>query len=237
MRIADLPLSERPREKALEKGLRSLSDAELLALVIGKGVKGDSALEIARRLLVSYPSLAAMSNISPALFTENRGISLCKALILSAAFEIGRRASAASIQDRYIPEDAFNHFSGVCGGSKFESLYLLIYGKKGRLIEEKQIAIGGYDAVVSENGIILSSVLEVKGHSFVLVHNHPSGNASPSRNDRAFTLSLAHHAAALGIVFLDHLIIGEEEYYSFLEHREIPSARNTLPQKNAATPR
>lgn len=236
MRIADLPLSERPREKALEKGLKSLSDAELLALLIGQGVKGDSALEIARRLLVSYPSLKAMTDISPSLFAENRGISLCKGLLLAAAFEIGHRVSIASIEDRYVPEEVYQRFSGILSGKRNESLYLLIYGKKGHLIKEKEIAVGSYTGVMSDGGIILSSVLEVKGLSFVIIHNHPSGNSSPSNEDRAFTICLAHNASYLGLALLDHLIIGEGEYYSFLEHREEPSTRNTLPQKNAATP-
>lgn len=221
MRIADLPISERPREKALQKGLAGLSDAELLALLIGQGVKGDSALEIANRLLASYSSLYAMTNASVQLLSETRGISTKKALLLSAAFEIGKRVASFRKEERYyVPREVAARYMAIYKGSSNESLYLLVYGNKGRLLLEKEIAIGGIKGVESDEGTVLSSVLGVKGKGFILVHNHPSGEAYPSVEDRTFTLSLAHTASRLGLRLLDHLIIGEEEYYSFLEHRE-----------------
>lgn len=217
MRIADLLPEERPREKAIKKGINSLSDAELLAILLGKGVKGKNVLELSNELLSSYGSLSSLAETPFHSLLEHKGISSSKALLLLASFELGKRAAMGEMDECYLPQEIYCRYKEKMRGERREHLFLLIYWKRGKLKKEEEIASGSEDALSMGEMPILRRVLEEKGEQFVLIHNHPSGIALPSRGDISFTLSLAGKASSLGLTLIDHLIIGENEYYSFLE--------------------
>lgn len=220
MRIADLPSGERPREKAIKRGISSLSDAELIALILGNGVKGKNVLELSNELLSSYGSLASLGETPYASLLEHKGISSTKALLLLASFEMGKRAAMGEATGRYNPKEIYARYKELMRGERREHCHLLIYWKRGKLKKEEEIASGDTDSLTVGEMPIIRRVLEEKGEEFVIIHNHPSGTALPSQEDIAFTLSLAGKASSLGLRMLDHLIVGDNDYYSFSERRQ-----------------
>lgn len=219
MKIHDLPLEERPREKALEHGLESLSDAELLGLIIARGTRGHSALEIAKELLAIYQNFQGLAIANPDAFSELKGLSKIKALELGAVFELSRRRESESVpEDSYEPSDLFERLVGVLGQSKQEKLLLLLYSRQGHLLKEKTLFVGTEDSLSASKKLILGEAVAAGASSFVIVHNHPSGDPLPSPGELVSTSALQSTALSLGLRLLDHLIISEGAFYSFSEN-------------------
>lgn len=210
MKMASLPSSLRPREKALQKGIGSLGSDELLALLIGNGTKGSSALDIGRSLLCDEGDLLRVSRLSLSRLKDYPGLGKAKALILLGAFELGRRVEKEKIEGQpYSPRWAYRYFDME---GKEESLILLFLDKKKRRQKDFILYKGTSNSLLASPSEIKGKIDEEDSPYFVLIHFHPSGVPLPSREDLSFTSKLFSLCKEK---MLDHLILSKEGYFSF----------------------
>lgn len=220
MRIKDLPLGERPREKAFRHGIETLSNIEVLAIIIGSGVRDCSALDIAAKLIAITNGLVNLDGVTLAKIQEVSGINQISALRLSAIFELFKRIEKSRIEGVPAPPNApeiFNKYRREFDDETQEQLLILFLSRRGHIIREKRMykGTGNYFPIsVSE---IISEILANRCLSFFLVHNHPSGDPFPSDDDLISTKVLDDETSRLRIKLKDHIIIGRDTYYSFAE--------------------
>lgn len=225
MRIKDIPPNERPREKLLQLGAAALSDAEILAVFFGTGRAGASAIELGRELITRFGSLRSLSRASSEELLHVTGIGPAKAAYLSAIFEFGRRLSREPYADRPIasPEDVFEFLGAEMQRLTQESVRAVFLNHRKRLIQAVEVFLGTGNESFANPAEILRKAIAHSAHALILVHNHPSGDPSPSRADHEVTKRLREACNAVGIEFTDHLIIGchsaegSPPYYSFRE--------------------
>ena len=220
-----MPPDERPREKAERHGFESLSDAELLAIFIRTGVPGKNALQVARDLLRDCGCFAQLARCSPKEIRRlAKGIGPAKSLEMAAAFEIGKRLakgkSLAPLLDT--PERVFNAFGNEFMGLRQESLRVLLLDAKLRLIRSEEIMRGSVSECMAHPREIFRHAIIQSAYAVVVLHNHPSGDPSPSAADIRITRSLREAAQLLQINLIDHIILGSPDggrvpYYSFKE--------------------
>ena len=224
MKIKDWKSDDRPREKMINSGTSSLSDAELLAILINSGTKDLSAVDLSRKIL-SYcdNSLNKLSQYSFELLCSIDGIGEAKAARLIALFELSARiqsenpihkgtiVSSRSVADIFIP---------MLKNLPHEECWVLYLNKSNRLICKEMLTSGGLDSTVIDNKTIIRKAIERKASGLILVHNHPSGNPSPSTADINQTLSLNKAMKTCDISLVDHIIIGKSSYYSFADEQE-----------------
>ena len=220
-KIKEIAIENRPREKALKYGVDSLNDEELLSLIIGSGTKKVSVTEIAENILSTYNSLANFSLENYMGLSQIHGIKKSKALLLLAIFEFHKRVLFQKNSSDDIVKNANDIYSRYYTLSMHnqEVFYLLILNKRNKIIKEVELYKGtsfNMDVSVRE---ILYQVLIGGGDAFIAIHNHPSGNVTPSEEDVVLTKRLYLKAAELSIVLKDHIIITKESYYSFKEHQ------------------
>ena len=224
MTIRDLPDQKRPREKMAQEGAVVLSDAELLAIFLRVGVRGESAIAVGQRLLEKHGGLAALGGLEIAQLTREHGLGLAKATQLVASFELGVRVARekATLLSLGCPQAAFEVFAPQMRHLRHESLRIALLDTRLRATRFLTLSEGSLNETVAHPRDILHPVVLHKSHGFLLAHNHPSGDPSPSRADRELTRRLASAAALLRIEFLDHVIIGRasdrhESCFSFRE--------------------
>ena len=224
MVINELPDRLRPREKMAREGAGALSDAELLAIFLRVGVKGESAIEVGQRLLDQHGGLGALGGLEIAQLAREHGLGLAKAAQLAAAFELGARVAREQSANRTLdsPQAAYEVFAPQMRHLPHESLRLALLDTRLRGLRYLTISDGGLNETVAHPREILHPVILHRAYGFLLVHNHPSGDPSPSRADRELTKRVASASALLQVEFLDHLIIGRpsprnEGYFSFRE--------------------
>lgn len=225
MLIKDLPEEERPREKIAEMGASTLSDAEILAVFFGTGRKGLSAIELGREIIRQFGSLRNLSRASVEELTAIDGIGPAKAAQLAAVFEFGRRLAREPYRERPItsPEDVFELLGPEMQRLSQESVRAVLLNHRKRLIHMSEIFRGTGNESFANPSEILRKAVSHAAHSLILVHNHPSGDPSPSRADRDVTNRMKTACDAIGIEFTDHIIIGcrpednREAYFSFRE--------------------
>lgn len=213
---------DRPREKLLNKGKHALSDAELIAILLGTGCKGESALELARRILhKSAGNLLELSRLSvPEMVRDFRGVGDAKAVTLIAALELGnrKRSSGALIRDKVSSsQDAFEYLRGFMGDSNYEEFWILILNRANHIKNKICISEGGFSGTIADPKKIFKIALENGGSSLILAHNHPSGNTRPSDADIGLTKRLKEAGRLLEMPIIDHIILGEEKYFSFAD--------------------
>jgi DNA repair protein RadC len=221
-RIKDWPEEERPREKLLARGSGSLSDAELLALVLrtGDAVSRMSALDHARLLLQRFGSLRQLAAASVAELCAIKGIGPAKAAELLAVFELARRFGRTSLQPgaRYsCPQEVFSHFHEQLRDHKRERFIALLLDSKNRLLREVGISEGSLTASIVHPREVFAPVVREAAAAVLFVHNHPSGDPSPSREDLEITRRLKEAGELMGVRVLDHIIIGNEDYVSLAD--------------------
>ncbi len=221
-RIKDWPEDERPREKLLRRGAEVLSDAELLALVLrtGDSASHSSALDHARLLLQRFGSLRRLATASVADLRSVKGIGPAKAAELLAVFELARRFGRTSLRPgvRYsCPKEVFDHFHEALRDYKRERFIALLLDSKNRLLREVQISEGSLTASIVHPREVFAAVVRESAAALLLVHNHPSGDPTPSREDREITARLKEAGDLMGVRVLDHIIIGAEGYVSFAD--------------------
>jgi DNA repair protein RadC len=220
-RISDLPLEERPRERLARLGAAALSGEELLALLLGSGLRGESALDSARRILAAHGGLAGLAGLSGAELKRERGIKQARASVLLAALEIGRRLAAEALSGRDLlnePSLVKEYLRRARGDGTQERTGVLYLNARNRLLkDDPEIYRGTLDRAVVEPREILKRALLSNAAGLILYHNHPSGDPSPSREDREFTRRLSAAAESVGLRLLDHVVVGREGCVSFRE--------------------
>ena len=216
-KITRWPKKERPRERLLEHGSQHLSETELLGILIGKGTRTKTAIDLARELLDRYESLHKLFSRSPSELTSVKGIGSAKAATLSAAFELARR-----IQSRGdAAKKAFKRSSDVAStylplmrDLRKEVFKVLLLNRANRLIKEVTISEGTLDASIVHPRDVFREALLEPAAGIILIHNHPSGNPAPSEEDLRITKQLVEAGRLLGIKVYDHIILAGESYRS-----------------------
>ena len=219
--IKELPKDDRPREKLRDKGTAALSEAELLSILIGQGTRNQSALDLARSLLLKAGNhLSELGKFSMHDFCRIHGIGPVKALTLMAAFELGRRRHTSSFKERALIKDSRDvaeYFKTLYQDLDFEVFAVLYLNQANKVKFAEIISEGGLTGTIADPRIILKRALEEKAVSLVLCHNHPSGNLKPSRADQELTLKIKEASKYFDIKVLDHIIVSNEGYYSFAD--------------------
>ena len=216
--IKEMPLSERPREKLFEKGVSSLSNTELVAILLGSGTRERSAVELAARLLASDQSgILYISSASPEELCSIDGIGPAKASVLIAAAELGRRMMTAPRSRRISassPDEVAALFMEEMRYLKKEHFKVLLLNVKNEMIASEDVSVGSISSSDAHPREVFSGAVRRGAASVILVHNHPSGSPEPSEADRLLTVRLAEAGKILGIQVLDHIVIGDGEYVS-----------------------
>lgn len=230
MKIKDLPIDQKPREKAICYGIENISDGELLALMISSGTKGKSALEIGNELITSYQNLKFLSNETYTNLCKQKGLSTIISLKLAACFEIAKRINnSKELYKRKITssEDIYNLYSFI-GLESNESAYLLLLNKKGMVLKEKKIEGNYKDSVELTAKELINEILISNAEMLVLIHNHPEGSLKPSGGDMFATEQIEGILKSVGAIIYDHIIITNEGYFSFRSNDLI----STYPKRN-----
>lgn len=217
---------DRPREKMLKKGQQSLSDAELLAILIGSGNKDESAVELSRRILQECSNnLNELARLNVAeLCRQFKGIGEAKAITIKAALELGNRRKAnAAIERKCIrnSSELFDVFEPIMADLPHEELWVALLNGANKVMEVKRLTQGGTRSTVVDVPMLLRLALERSAAAIAIAHNHPSGQCRPSREDHSITRQTKAGCEAIGIRFLDHLIVAGGTYYSFMDNGDI----------------
>ena len=217
---------DRPREKMLKKGSLSLSDAELLAILIGSGSKNESAVELARRIMgVCQHNINELAKLSiPDLCKKFKGIGEAKAITIVAALELGkRRKTKETLEKKKIgsSKDLFHLFEASMIDLNHEEFWIALLDGANKVIEVQKLTQGGSSQTVVDIPMLLKLALDNKSTCVAVAHNHPSGQKFPSREDDKVTHRVKAGCEAIGIRFLDHIIIAGGSYYSFCDEGRI----------------
>lgn len=210
---------DRPREKFLLKGKSSLSDSELLAILIGSGSRNESAVQLCQRILASANNnLSQLGKLSIKQLTDFKGIGEAKAISIAAAMELGRRRRSedAIILDKITSSrSVFEIMQPIIGELPHEEFWILFLNNSNKVIQKAQISKGGITGTIVDTRIIFKTALECNATSLILTHNHPSGKLLASDADKDVTKKLKLAGQQMDILILDHIIITETGYYSF----------------------
>jgi DNA repair protein RadC len=212
---------DRPREKLLIKGPKSLSDAELITIFIRTGTRDQNALEIARVILNNAGNdLNALADLSILQLTKIRGVGKAKAITIAAALELGRRrkeSSASGKKKLTTSRDAYDYLYPLLADQKQEIFYLILLARNHQPIRYREISRGGVSATVIDPKVVFNYALEELASSIIICHNHPSGNTQPSQQDIDLTRKIRDGARLLEIDLLDHIIFTNSSFYSFAD--------------------
>ena len=224
LKIREMPQDERPREKLLARGVSALSDPELIAILLRTGLRGANAVEVGRQLLETYKSLTGISRCSVKELRKIPGIGQTKALELVAAFGLGQRLARETLSKQKLdsPELVSELVGPEMRRLRTESLRVILLDTRYRLLHIEEVSLGSLNESIAHPREIFRPALTYSAHAVIVVHNHPSGDASPSQTDHSLTRRLAEAAELLQIKLLDHIIIGAPSegnagYFSFKE--------------------
>jgi len=216
---------DRPREKLINKGTTILSDAELIAILIGSGNHTESAVDLSKKILASVAeNLILLSKLSISDLRKFKGIGEAKAVTIAAALELGkRRRSAEAIQQKKITSSKQAHdiLQEYLADANYEQFCILLLNRANHLIRTITISDGGVSGTVADPKKIFKMALDNNASSIILGHNHPSGQVNPSEADIALTRKLCQGGLLLDMPVLDHIIVGEENYYSFKDEGKL----------------
>lgn len=217
--IGEMAGADRPREKLFQSGCHTLTDSELLAILLRNGTRGESALQLARRILAeSENDLTRLSRLDVAALSSFKGMGRVKALTVIAALELGRRrrlAEASKMVKVSSSTDVAGIFLPLLSDLQHEEFWILLLNRAHAVISRVQISKGGIAGTVVDPKMIFRKAIEVSASGIILCHNHPSGNRTPSDADIALTRKVSEAGRLFDISVLDHIIIAAETYYSF----------------------
>ncbi|RNA62307.1 DNA repair protein RadC [Chryseobacterium nematophagum] len=219
MSIKFLAEDDRPREKFLLKGKNSLSDSELLAIIMGSGNKDESAVELARRILTSVDNnWNQLSLLSVKDLVKFKGIGEVKAISIATALEIGRRRASQDIPEKTIisnSRDAYNVLKNYLSDLRTEEFWAIFLNQSNKVIHVAQLTHGGISQSIVDVRILFKTALDHFATAVIIAHNHPSGSLDPSKDDMQITQKISGGGKTLSIQLLDHLIITQNSYFSF----------------------
>lgn len=221
--IKDWPEDERPREKLLKRGAAALSDAELLALVLrtGDAAAGKSAIDLGRELLERFDgNLRELAQAELNELQQIKGLGLAKAASIKAAFTLGSRFQARRLEtlERFTsPAQVFDFFHHELRDNRKELFLILLLDGKNRITRKVQVSEGSLNQSIVHPREVFAPAVRESAAAMIFIHNHPSGDPAPSREDREITRRLKEAGEILGIKVLDHIIIGDGSYFSFVE--------------------
>ncbi len=221
MSIKFLAEDDRPREKFLLKGKTSLSDSELLAIILGSGNNEDSAVELARKILASVGNnWQNLSKLSIKDLMKFKGIGEAKAISVAATLEIGRRKASQETPEKTSissAKDSYNIFSQHLSDLRTEEFWAIFLNQKNQIVYKTQISKGGISGTLVDVRVLFRIAIEHFATSIIVAHNHPSGSLKPSLEDIQITKNIKNAGEILNITLLDHLIIGDNSFLSFAE--------------------
>ena len=224
LKIREMPQEERPREKLAAHGAAALTDPELIAILLRTGVAGANAVEVGRELLKRYGSLAGLSRCTVDELAKIRGVGFAKAVQLVAAFGLGQRLARETLSKQKIdsPELANELIGAEMRRLHKESLRVILLDTRYHLIRIEEVSIGSVNESIAHPRDVFRPAVVSSAYAMIVVHNHPSGDPSPSQTDHSLTRRLAEAAELLQIKLLDHIIIGAPSeqgagYFSFKE--------------------
>lgn len=218
--IKELPSSERPRERLLALGAEALSDTELLAIVFHSGVGKENALRLAQRLLKEFADLPGLARAEKAELMAVKGLGPAKVAQLKAALELGRRLPLKTADERYqirSPADAANYMMGRMSLLEQEELHVMLLDTKNRIQGTEEVYRGSLNTTQIRVGELFRKAIRSSTNAIIIVHNHPSGDPSPSPEDISVTKMIADAGKLLDIELLDHLVIGGQRFVSLKE--------------------
>jgi DNA repair protein RadC len=217
--IKALAEDDRPREKLISMGRHTLSDAELIAILIGSGNKNETAVQLAQRILSENSNnLNVMAKLSLNEFKKFKGVGVVKAINITAAFELGRRRNDSELIERSkitSSRAGYEVLHKRLSDLPHEEFWMLLLNRANQVVKEECLSKGGISGTVVDVRLICRSVIENNASAVVIAHNHPSGQLTPSEQDKAITKKLKEALALFDVSLLDHLIIGDMRYYSF----------------------
>ncbi|WP_434037709.1 RadC family protein [Formosa sp. 4Alg 33] len=216
---------DRPREKLLTKGQATLSDAELVAILIGSGNREESAVDLSKRILGSVDhNLRALGKLSIKQLMTFKGIGEAKAVTIAATMELGRRRRGEeAVKENKITSSSsvFEIMQPILGELPHEEFWIIYLNNSNTILQKQQLSKGGITGTLVDVRLTLKMALELGATALILVHNHPSGTLKPSVADKQITQKLKTAALSLDIKVLDHLIITERSYFSFADENEM----------------
>jgi DNA repair protein RadC len=219
--IKDWSVEDRPREKLLKSGVQSLSNAELLALLIGSGTRENNAVDLARNILASVRNnLYDLGKLKTEELIEIRGIGLARAITLQAALELGTRRNSSYGEEKILISNsgsAHELLYPIIGELEHEEFWIIILNRAHRVLKTEKISQGGLTGTVIDTRMILKHALDKRATSIIISHNHPSGNKTPSEADINITKKIKSAAEIMDITVLDHVIVAGKAYFSFAD--------------------
>jgi DNA repair protein RadC len=221
--IKEMPETERPRERLVHYGAGALSSAELLAIILRTGVAGCNVIDLSLRLLTRYGGLSGLARASVQELCQENGLGIAKAAQLKAALEIGRRLQLESPEQRpqiLSPADVANMLMLEMQALEQEQLRVLLLDSKHRVLKTSIVYVGSLNASMVRIGELFREAIRANCAAIIVVHNHPSGDPTPSREDNAVTRQIVEAGRLLNIDVLDHIILGHQRFVSLLERGE-----------------
>ncbi len=218
--IKDWVIEDRPREKMIQRGLGALTDSELVALLLGTGYKKASAVDLSKEILTELNNdLDLFARMSCDDLCKFKGIGKAKATILMASFELGRRRDVFSRKDMIIncSEKSYLYFRPIFGDLNVEEFHIGLLNQRNKLIKSVKISQGGISSTSVDIRLIFKAALDVYATRIILVHNHPSGNLTPSIQDNKLTSKIVELGKMIEINVMDHLIITNNGYFSYAD--------------------
>ncbi|OFY89025.1 MAG: hypothetical protein A3K10_17635 [Bacteroidetes bacterium RIFCSPLOWO2_12_FULL_31_6] len=212
---------DRPREKLILKGRNALSDAELIAILIGSGSRKETAVQLSKKILSSINNdLNKLGKLTISDLTKFNGIGEAKAISIIAALELGRRRKDAESEKKETiksSNDAYTIMLNVLSDLPHEEFWVVYLNRKNEVLKKENISKGGINGTVADVKIIFKHAIEQLASSIVLFHNHPSGGLTPSNEDIKLTKKIKETGVLMDTLVIDHIIIGEKKYYSFAD--------------------
>ena len=222
LKITDWAVGDRPREKLIQKGTSSLSDAELLAILINSGTRDKSAVDLGRELLGTVNNnLNSLGRLSIADLKKLHGIGPARAVTIAAALELGRRRKITEVPEVTqikCSKDVADIFQPLLSDLAHEEFWILFLNRSNKVINMMKLSQGGVSGTVTDVRIVMKKAIEYLASGIIVCHNHPSGNLNPSESDTKITQKIKEAGNLMDIQLLDHLIISDREYYSFADN-------------------
>jgi DNA repair protein RadC len=219
--IKNLAIADRPREKLLQHGRATLSDAEILAILIGSGTRDKSAVQLCQEILnTTENNINLLAKKSIGELMKFKGIGEAKAISIAAALELGRRRKSTSQTESTLltsSKDAYHYVKYLFEDLEHEEFHILLLNRANKIIKNVLISKGGISGTVADGKLIFKKALEATASAVILCHNHPSGNLKPSKSDIDLTNKLLNFGKMIDMPILDHIIITDSNYFSFAD--------------------